>query len=508
MANVPTPVPQPPDRSTDTVLKAVAGLTLLGAGLALLLMLPALNQNPLRLIGPSLNIGIALLSLLLMRLGRRTLAIDVLTLGLFASVTFIAALTGGVRSSLIVVYPVLVLCYGWLRHDRAAVVMAILASVSIVALWWGYRQNLLAAHDMAPDPVRAMTLIVVCVVVAVLIHFIRRMDRTQLDQLENLGQELADYTRMLERSEARHRTLIEWTPEAILVHRDTKILYANPAALKLFGAPSLATLQSRRTSQLIHPDQLEEQTRRMQQIMQGQPHAQRVETRFVKLDGTPIDVEVQGTAIDYDDAPAIHVSIRDITVRKQLEEEIRQLAFYDPLTHLPNRRLLHDRIGQVLSANKRSGQYGALLFLDLDNFKPLNDRYGHTVGDQVLVQAAARLKACVRANDTVARYGGDEFVVLLSELDSQADTARALALQLAQKIQRVMDMPYPLHAPPGHAADPLPDYPCTVSIGVAVSAPEESDMDELIARADRAMYQAKSTGSQRIALADEPPAPA
>jgi predicted signal transduction protein with EAL and GGDEF domain len=121
------------------------------------------------------------------------------------------------------------------------------------------------------------------------------------------------------------------------------------------------------------------------------------EARFLQVDGSVIDVEVQGTAIEFDGVSAIHVSIRDVTERKRLEYEIRQLAFYDNLTGLPNRRLLDDRLGQAIMANRRDPVYGALMFLDLDNFKPINDNYGHSVGDLLLVEAAHRIKQlCTR----------------------------------------------------------------------------------------------------------------
>ena len=102
--------------------------------------------------------------------------------------------------------------------------------------------------------------------------------------------------------------------------------------------------------------------------------------------------------------------MRDITNRKQLKEQVRQLASYDALTHLPNRRLLHERLSQALAASKRNGCSGALLFLDLDNFKPLNDTHGHDVGDLLLIETYRRLQSCVRAIDTVSRFGGDESV--------------------------------------------------------------------------------------------------
>ena len=306
----------------------------------------------------------------------------------------------------------------------------------------------------------------------------------------------------LKASEERYRTLIEWTPEAILVHRNTHIMYANPSALKLFGAPNVQSLLRKRTTDLIHPDDLPSQMARMERIQRGEPLPPSAEARFLKLDGSPIDVEVQGTAIEFDGEPAIHVSIRDITLRKHLEREIRQLAFYDSLTALPNRRLLDDRLSQAISANRRSGHFGALMFLDLDNFKPLNDRHGHAVGDLLLAQAAIRLKACIRGMDTVARFGGDEFVVLLTELDADWQKARQFAQTVAKKINTAMASAYSLPVPGQNNAALRIKHQCTASIGVVVFASANADAQELTKWADAAMYQAKNEGRNRICFSE------
>lgn len=306
----------------------------------------------------------------------------------------------------------------------------------------------------------------------------------------------------LKASKKRYRTLIEWTPEAILVHRNTHIVYVNPSALKLFGAPNVQSLLQKRTTELIHPDDLPSQMARMERIQRGHAQPPSTEARFLKLDGSAIDVEVQGTAIEFDGEPAIHVSIRDITQRKQLEREIRQLAFYDSLTTLPNRRLLDDRLSQTIAANRRSGHFGALMFLDLDNFKPLNDSYGHAVGDLLLAQAALRLKACVRGMDTVARFGGDEFVVLLTELDADWQKARQFAEIVAQKIKTAMALAYSLPVPGPDSAALCIEHQCTASIGVVVFASANADAQELTKWADAAMYQAKNEGRNCICFSE------
>lgn len=189
---------------------------------------------------------------------------------------------------------------------------------------------------------------------------------------------------------------------------------------------------------------------------------------------------------------------QDITERKQAEEQIRHLAFYDTLTQLPNRRLLNDRIGQVMAASKRSGNYGALMFLDLDNFKPLNDTHGHDVGDLLLVEVAHRIASCVREVDTVARFGGDEFVVMLSELDADKDESAAQAGTVAEKIRATLAEPYFLTFKQEGDAEVTVVHRCTSSIGVALFINHEAGPEDVLKWADIAMYQAKEGGRNRV----------
>ncbi len=209
------------------------------------------------------------------------------------------------------------------------------------------------------------------------------------------------------------------------------------------------------------------------------------------------DRNAQGEIIGY------HGITREITERKRLEEQVHQLAFHDPLTHLANRRLMLDHLEQAMSASKRSQRHGALLFLDLDNFKPLNDTHGHGVGDLLLIEVAERLKACVREADTVARFGGDEFVVLLSELSTQPGEAAEQAVAIAEKVRTRLAEPYVLQSAP---SAPAIRHECTASIGVAVFRGRDESQNAVIDRADAAMYRAKEEGRNRIQCAPGPAA--
>jgi diguanylate cyclase (GGDEF)-like protein/PAS domain S-box-containing protein/hemerythrin-like metal-binding protein len=185
-------------------------------------------------------------------------------------------------------------------------------------------------------------------------------------------------------------------------------------------------------------------------------------------------------------------TLTDITLRKASEEEIERLAFYDPLTQLPNRRLLQERLKSALASSHRSGQKGALLFIDLDNFKALNDTLGHDMGDLLLQQVAARLNACVRENDTVARLGGDEFVIMLEDLSELTYGSLNQSETIGQKILAAVNLPFKLGTQ---------EYLSTSSIGIALFDGHEHS-DELLKRADIAMYQAKNSGRNALRFFD------
>ena len=184
---------------------------------------------------------------------------------------------------------------------------------------------------------------------------------------------------------------------------------------------------------------------------------------------------------------------RDISLLRARDEEIRRLAFFDALTQLPNRRLLRDRLQQAQTLSQRSGYHGALQFIDLDDFKTLNDSLGHVIGDQLLQEVAARLLDCVRQGDTVARLGGDEFVVLLTDLHSDSELAAAQAEQVGEKILHVLEKPFPLADQTLHI---------TASLGITLLRGAQESIDVLLKQADMAMYQAKEAGRNTLRFFD------
>ncbi|MPM52618.1 hypothetical protein SDC9_99378 [bioreactor metagenome] len=187
------------------------------------------------------------------------------------------------------------------------------------------------------------------------------------------------------------------------------------------------------------------------------------------------------------------ITLVDVSQRKAVEERARYLAYYDPLTQLPNRRLLLDRLQQALAMSARHHSYGAVLMLDLDNFKSLNETQGHDMGDRLLGIVAQRLRSCVHADDTVARHGGDEFVVVLRSLGENEQAAAAGAEEIAQKILNVMREPFELNGEHHHT---------TLSIGITLFHGQRESADELLKRGDLAMYRAKAEGRNALCFFD------
>lgn len=211
-----------------------------------------------------------------------------------------------------------------------------------------------------------------------------------------------------------------------------------------------------------------------------------------RKDGSEIWCRVAVSKFDHPDLGLLWVAVHaDITQQKQAEEQVRFLAFYDVLTELPNRRLLLERLKHHINEGKRSNAHLGLIFLDLDNFKQLNDSCGHDAGDALLVEVAARLRKCVREGDTVARLGGDEFVIVVPNLSDNITTATEDAHRIAETIRASIAQPYSL----GNKR-----YDCTSSMGVDISRQGSIDLGECMRRADSAMYQAKASGGNSISL--------
>jgi len=329
----------------------------------------------------------------------------------------------------------------------------------------------------------------------------------QSAQLASIAIERSVVAEKIRDSEAHFRLLTEEVADVVWKadHR-LHITYISPADQRLRGYPASEVLGCH-VFEMFTEEGIATVKKMMVQRQQPQPGGQQdgfvtFEAQHRCKDGRLLWGEVQAKP-ERDTQGVItgyHGITRETTVRKQLEDQVRQLAFYDPLTKLPNRRLLNDRLSQSIVASERKDWHCALMVLDLDNFKPLNDAHGHLVGDLLLIEAAERLRGCVREIDTVARFGGDEFVVLLSDLSANRTDATAQAGIVAEKIRLCLSAPYLLQVQhPAHETVTVAHH-SSASIGVVVYLGKEVRPEDILKWADAAMYQAKEAGRNGIRL--------
>ncbi len=323
----------------------------------------------------------------------------------------------------------------------------------------------------------------------------------ELSVLAGIAIERSTAASQLLESERHYRLLIETANDGIAVFQDGLLRFGNPKLFDMVGYPPEA-LVDRPFDTLVHE---EDRARALEQHrirMNGGEVPPQQTVRVLTGHKGVRWFEVSGARFEWQGQPATLSFMTDVTERRELETRIQQQAFHDSLTELPNRRLLMNNLNLAMAGHRRTKLMGALMFLDLDNFKPLNDTYGHRVGDLLLLEVARRLKSHVREADTVARFGGDEFVVLLSDLqtDPQASTEQAMAV--AQKLRLALSEPYVLNAAPDHTPPRMVEHRCTASIGVVLFDGGRDEADDLLKRADMAMYQAKQAGRNTVHLAD------
>ena len=328
---------------------------------------------------------------------------------------------------------------------------------------------------------------------------LHRLQLQQLD-LEAQNEELRRRLDEQDRSEAYYFNLYDLGPLGHLTLGESGvILRCNQTAATLLGLRGNELL-GRWFGRLVLPqDQDRFQLLRAEVGLSNQP--QSVELRLLREGGEPFWARLQCRAQRGVGETERDIVLHDISERKLGESALHQLAFYDQLTQLPNRRLLDDRLQQAIAASRRSRLHSALMFVDLDNFKPLNDLHGHAAGDLLLAQVAARLTACVREIDTVARFGGDEFVVILGELGPNRAESTQQTLQVAEKIRLQLAAPYhlALAQTPSRTNGSVVHH-CSASIGLVVFGDGEASQDEILRWADAAMYQAKQHGKNAVRL--------
>ncbi len=288
-------------------------------------------------------------------------------------------------------------------------------------------------------------------------------------------------------SEERWRRLVDTAPDAILMHEAGVIGLANRSALRILATSSADDLIGRRLMELIAPEGRTAVERQLAQAAAEGIVAEPASTAIMTLTGRRIEVEITTSALSDDSRQAFQTVLRDVTDRRRAEAEIKRLVHHDGLTGLPNRTLLLDRLETAMARATRDGRHGALMLLDLDQFKDVNDTLGHPAGDRLLQIVARRLRSTLRSTDTLARLGGDEFAIVQTDLAANGGASGAAIL--AQKALDAIAEPITID---DH------DLFITSSLGVTLFPVDANGADQLIKNADLALYRAKAEGGHRF----------
>lgn len=284
----------------------------------------------------------------------------------------------------------------------------------------------------------------------------------------------------IEAAETKYRFLVEKTLVGVYIVQGDYFSYVNPRFAEIFGSTPEEILREGNILNFIDQEDRAFVAGNFRRQLAGEAGSQQYEFRGRRKDGTIVYVEALNGQGIYNGRNAILGTLIDISERKQAEEKVRHLAYHDPLTGLPNRMLFNDRAEQAIAMARRENTVLALLFIDLDRFKAINDTLGHDAGDRLLCEVADRLRECVRESDTVSRFGGDEFNLLLTQVRNESDTEL-----VAHKILRALRRPIELAGHELHG---------TVSIGIALFPRDGIDVQTLIKNADTALYRAKDLG--------------
>ncbi|MFE8069501.1 sensor domain-containing diguanylate cyclase [Marinobacteraceae bacterium S3BR75-40.1] len=305
--------------------------------------------------------------------------------------------------------------------------------------------------------------------------------------LEQANRQLQSTLKALKSSEQRYKSLIDNSIQGVVIHQDLVPLYVNQAYATMQGYPDPdSVVNAGSLAQGVIDEDLERVKAINAACQRGELKGETYEYRCRDTLGNLGWREARCSPIVWQDKQATQLVVMDISERKEKESRLYYQANYDMLTGLPNRALLYDRMHQLLLRMEREPLSIAVLFIDLDGFKAVNDSLGHALGDQLLVAAAQRLASSLRANDSVARLGGDEFIGLVCDVETPKDLHT-----IVDKLQRQLNKPFLINERDVHIS---------ASIGIAWATPEQRDIDTLLRRADAAMYEAKLAGRNTFAI--------
>lgn len=308
-----------------------------------------------------------------------------------------------------------------------------------------------------------------------------KMDSTQMMKL------IEEKERQRVESESRYESVVETSPDSIFLHDERdRIIYVNQAGIHLLGAENSVELLGQDIKKFLYNEPVEDVRERLHTLLSGGYVKGPIERQLQRVDGSIIDVELHGGLVEYHQIKAVQTICRNISERRKQQHQLEEMAYHDQLTNIPNRRYFFEKLEDELERVKNQNSILALLFFDLDNFKQINDRYGHQIGDELLVIFTKRLNQGLRKTDTLSRLGGDEFVILLSDL---ADTNHPR--QVADRmLDRVLQ---PIHLQGC-------EIEISVSIGVSIYPEHGMDKGELLTKADRALYKAKENGRSCVSV--------
>jgi diguanylate cyclase (GGDEF)-like protein len=466
---------------------------LLGAGAFLLLIFLSPEPQTPRLIANLAICGLALVSWALVLRGQIRATFYSLAIGTWVLITFVGIFNGGALAPGLGAYAFIVLMAGWAISIRLAQILAGLSVAAIGGFVLADHAGVLPAPPASPATMYAIVMIATIILSAALISFLVSAFTQQLNKLRDTAVDLSRQSQALSSSQAELQRAQEVSKVGSWVYDlDADMMRLSDQTCRILNlAPGTNTSLDAYLERVHAEDRCVAATA-LQATSTGSSidNTHRIVdsdiTRWIRLKAEP-ELGVAGEVV------RVVGIAQDITEHKKAQETIENLAYSDSLTQLPNRTLLRDRLYQLQTHSGRLVTWCAVLFIDLDHFKTLNDTQGHGKGDLLLQQVAKSLSGAVRQGDTVARLGGDEFVVMLNNLSSHAQEAASEAEAVCGKILSAIGQEYVLE---GYK------YRGTASIGVAMFQGCEASVDDLLKQADLAMYRAKATGRNGLAIFD------